>query len=185
MRFGMLTVVEDMGRVLYGSNWQAFLRCRCDCGRETMVPASSLLGHNTQSCGCMIKGRVAREKAHAAQSRMIERVNVERRYAYQKLAEAEAAGQTFMPLKRLTFMKLAVLAARESGEIDRFVRSERKAARKAAKVEEWVPFRPPRLTFENEHADDWMFGGVHIMKSHPPFGSARKSRKPTKSIDLC
>lgn len=39
---------------------KAFWRCRCICGRETVVIAHALHSGNTQSCGCR-RSRVARE----------------------------------------------------------------------------------------------------------------------------
>jgi hypothetical protein len=46
-RYGMLTVIER--RTSGGTP----VRCRCDCGAETLVrPAGSLPAGNTKSCGC-------------------------------------------------------------------------------------------------------------------------------------
>lgn len=45
----MLSVVEYAGRA---ANRQALWRCQCDCGRETVVRAGSLVNHRTRSCGC-------------------------------------------------------------------------------------------------------------------------------------
>lgn len=48
-RFGKLVALSPLNEKR-GSNylWQ----CRCDCGREVRVTASSLLSGNTKSCGC-------------------------------------------------------------------------------------------------------------------------------------
>lgn len=52
MRFGKLVAIEKLpysnkfNRVLY--------KCKCDCGREVIVPSQSLIRHHTVSCGCII-----------------------------------------------------------------------------------------------------------------------------------
>jgi hypothetical protein len=48
-RFGRLTAVRRDGT----KHGQALWRCSCDCGRETIVRASSLKSGNTKSCGCL------------------------------------------------------------------------------------------------------------------------------------
>lgn len=49
-RFGRLTV---LGRAEEKSSWGAVQwRCRCDCGKETLV-ATGNLKKGTQSCGCL------------------------------------------------------------------------------------------------------------------------------------
>lgn len=49
-RFGRLVVLEALGK---SDRQQSRLwRCRCDCGRETLVPTKSLRSGNTTSCGC-------------------------------------------------------------------------------------------------------------------------------------
>ena len=49
-RFGKLTVVSFAGL----NNWSnsKFL-CKCDCGKEKIIPSGSLRQRNTGSCGCM------------------------------------------------------------------------------------------------------------------------------------
>lgn len=50
LRFGRLTAVDAAGKSRHGSSlW----RCLCDCGKEKIVPASSLLSGSTSSCGCL------------------------------------------------------------------------------------------------------------------------------------
>lgn len=44
-KFNMLTALEYLGE----SKW----RCKCDCGKETIVKTSSLNSGKTQSCGCL------------------------------------------------------------------------------------------------------------------------------------
>ena len=41
--------------IKYGHS--AFWRCRCDCGRETVVVGDALRRENTQSCGCLQRER--------------------------------------------------------------------------------------------------------------------------------
>ena len=53
-RTGMLSVVEYAGRA---ADRQALWRCQCDCGRETVVCAGSLVNSRTRSCGCMRRRR--------------------------------------------------------------------------------------------------------------------------------
>lgn len=48
--FGKLTVVEQAGR----DNLKKVLwRCKCECGKETVVVSGSLATGNTTSCGCV------------------------------------------------------------------------------------------------------------------------------------
>lgn len=55
-RFGQLEVIARAGKVKFGA-WQAGWRCRCDCGREEVVPQSRLphrdsipKGHRVTAC---------------------------------------------------------------------------------------------------------------------------------------
>ena len=51
MRSGRLVAVEATGtRDINGS---LLWRCRCDCGRDTIVPATKIKGQRTRSCGCL------------------------------------------------------------------------------------------------------------------------------------
>jgi len=50
-RFGMLTVLEYAGKENRVHLW----RCRCDCGRETVVRHGYLVSGHTKSCGCLRK----------------------------------------------------------------------------------------------------------------------------------
>jgi len=52
-RYGKLLVLEEMPRKKgeYPIRW----RCRCDCGKETIVCGISLRSSNTKSCGCLHK----------------------------------------------------------------------------------------------------------------------------------
>lgn len=60
-RFGRLTVLEYAGTApeLGKSGTANFWRCRCDCGKETVVSQTELQNGGTQSCGCLQKERAA------------------------------------------------------------------------------------------------------------------------------
>lgn len=64
-RFGKLTVMEYGGREYRNTGRSRatinLWKCRCDCGREVMVPQSELQSGDSQSCGCLQK-----EKTRAA-----------------------------------------------------------------------------------------------------------------------
>lgn len=48
-RFGMLTVIEDMGNNSHGNSiW----KCRCDCGQEKIIIGGNLVAETIISCGC-------------------------------------------------------------------------------------------------------------------------------------
>ena len=49
-RYGRLTVIGFAG---VGAEKRALWRCRCDCGRETVLPGNNLRSGNTKSCGCL------------------------------------------------------------------------------------------------------------------------------------
>jgi len=49
-RYGRLTVIEDAGYIGASSK---LIRCICNCGKEIVVPQSSLVTGNTKSCGCL------------------------------------------------------------------------------------------------------------------------------------
>ena len=49
-RYGRLVVTEFAG---IGAEKRALWRCRCDCGKETVVDGKSLRSGNTKSCGCL------------------------------------------------------------------------------------------------------------------------------------
>ena len=48
-RFGMLTVLAYAGKEAGMHRW----KCRCDCGRETIVGQTLLQSGKTRSCGCL------------------------------------------------------------------------------------------------------------------------------------
>ena len=49
-RFGKLTVI---GPTEKRKGTSVVWRCKCDCGKETLVAAGSLVSGNTKSCGCL------------------------------------------------------------------------------------------------------------------------------------
>lgn len=49
-RHGRLTVIE---RVENATNGDAMWKCRCDCGKETIVRGRNLRKGHTKSCGCL------------------------------------------------------------------------------------------------------------------------------------
>lgn len=48
-QFGKLLVIDKAGR---NKHHHQLWRCRCDCGRETIVSQQNLRSGNTKSCGC-------------------------------------------------------------------------------------------------------------------------------------
>ncbi len=52
-RYGKLTVLAPAENVGSRTAWL----CRCDCGRETVVPTNRLRSGHTASCGCLAAGR--------------------------------------------------------------------------------------------------------------------------------
>lgn len=49
-RFGKLTVISPVENVNGRTAW----KCRCDCGRETVVKTYHLRSGHTKSCGCLL-----------------------------------------------------------------------------------------------------------------------------------
>ena len=54
-RFGRLLVLGREGTYYYDDGFVAvpLWRCRCDCGRETVVQGPCLRRGTTRSCGCL------------------------------------------------------------------------------------------------------------------------------------
>lgn len=50
-RYGMLEVISRESSCKWGVNW----RCRCDCGKETIVAGGNLTAGRTTGCGCRVK----------------------------------------------------------------------------------------------------------------------------------
>lgn len=51
LKFGRLNVISENGRDRYGL---VLWRCKCDCGRESIVRGAALKSGKTKSCGCGI-----------------------------------------------------------------------------------------------------------------------------------
>lgn len=56
-RFGMLTVIKRVGT---NKHRKALWKCKCDCGRTTVVSSVDLVTGNTKSCGCLGKNYAKR-----------------------------------------------------------------------------------------------------------------------------
>lgn len=52
-RFGRLTAVEYVGAKRTNTNRWSMWRCKCDCGKESVVRYIHLVTGNTKSCGCL------------------------------------------------------------------------------------------------------------------------------------
>ena len=53
-RFGRLTVIERAGDYVDpAGNHRIMWKCRCDCGKETVVHGCTLRGGTANSCGCL------------------------------------------------------------------------------------------------------------------------------------
>ena len=48
-KFGRLTVIEKSGKKDNRITW----RCKCECGKEKIVPGAYLISGRTKSCGCL------------------------------------------------------------------------------------------------------------------------------------
>lgn len=62
-KFGRLTVIE---RAENNKRGQTFWKCKCDCGKETIVNSVSLRSGDTQSCGCYLKERISKSFGEAS-----------------------------------------------------------------------------------------------------------------------
>ena len=60
-RFGSLLVISDGGRDAHGA---VLWRCKCDCGKSTLVRGSSLTQGSTRSCGCGVTCAARRARTH-------------------------------------------------------------------------------------------------------------------------
>lgn len=54
-RFGRLEIIERADPYKHESGTISRFRCRCDCGRETIVMWHNLRTGRTRSCGCLVK----------------------------------------------------------------------------------------------------------------------------------
>lgn len=64
LRFGLLTVIEDLGYNLIGKSQQKqrVFKCRCDCGNEVVVSYIALVNGFSKSCGCLRNKNCGRPK---------------------------------------------------------------------------------------------------------------------------
>lgn len=69
-RFGYLTVVELVASADAG---QARWRCRCNCGRATVVQSQSLRNGTTKSCGCLKQQKTIDRSTKHGDSKRIDR----------------------------------------------------------------------------------------------------------------
>lgn len=53
LKFGRLTVIEKEKIVKCKTGTRVLWRCRCDCGKTSVVATSQLTSGRTQSCGCL------------------------------------------------------------------------------------------------------------------------------------
>lgn len=62
-RFGRLLVLRREGTYYYDDGFVAvpLWRCRCDCGRETVVQGPCLRKGTTRSCGCLARDMKRRQ----------------------------------------------------------------------------------------------------------------------------
>ena len=60
MKFGLLTVLEDLGSDNEKQNH--YWKCQCDCGNITVVSTGDLKSGHTKSCGCMRKSSYGEER---------------------------------------------------------------------------------------------------------------------------
>ena len=66
-RYGRLTAVERTNQRTNAGNF--LWRCRCDCGRETVVAAGNLQSGGTRSCGCLSRHTNKRHGESAPRTR--------------------------------------------------------------------------------------------------------------------
>jgi hypothetical protein len=60
-RYGRLVIIERSAQTNQSGN--AFWRCKCDCGNETIANGASIRAGRTMSCGCQSKAqRITAEK---------------------------------------------------------------------------------------------------------------------------
>ena len=69
MTFDRLTVVGRAPRPAYNSHKGTWWLCRCECGKEVVVPGTSLRRKRTRSCGCLRSDMGRSKLDHARQYR--------------------------------------------------------------------------------------------------------------------
>lgn len=53
IRYGRLVVIKFAGMDWIGNQLKSFWKCKCDCGKETIVQREYLQNGSTKSCGCL------------------------------------------------------------------------------------------------------------------------------------
>lgn len=56
-KFNSLTPIKCLGRL--NGRYDTYWKCRCDCGKETVVSYKHIISGHTQSCGCYRNEKVA------------------------------------------------------------------------------------------------------------------------------
>ena len=69
MTFDRLTVIERTPCPAYNSHKGTWWLCRCECGKEVVVPGTSLRRKRTRSCGCLRSDMGRSKLDHARQYR--------------------------------------------------------------------------------------------------------------------
>jgi len=52
-RFGRLTVLEQVPVPPFYATRNAWWKCKCDCGNETLVRGAAMKNGSVKSCGCL------------------------------------------------------------------------------------------------------------------------------------
>ena len=65
-RFGRLLVVEKVkGKTMKNGYEEQTYKCKCDCGKDVVLPYASLTTGNTKSCGCLfLENLIKRNTTH-------------------------------------------------------------------------------------------------------------------------
>jgi hypothetical protein len=50
-KFGLLTIVEDVGKI----RWERHVLCKCECGGDKVANWYNVRNGNIKSCGCLQK----------------------------------------------------------------------------------------------------------------------------------
>lgn len=67
--FSRLLVVAEAGRNRKEVQW----RCRCDCGKESVIPGYRLRSGHTRSCGCLGRHGMSHTREYGTWGNMIDR----------------------------------------------------------------------------------------------------------------
>ena len=55
MKYGKLTILQDLGTRPVGQSRKTFCLCRCDCGREKELTKANVTSGTSRSCGHCVK----------------------------------------------------------------------------------------------------------------------------------